>query len=242
MTCLRPAARTVLLTACAVIPLLPTAPPATAADVVEPWGEGLSNVELFGTVGEGLERAESTAAVGLGLPGGFSVGLTLAAATGTPAEAGFVLVYSRSLGRLGELDLWGEVLPVGQEVELLGARRALGMEWSGSTRGGVPYARLTLTDDGEARHLHPLLGWMLPVGDRMELHLELSGEEPDAGSWPLHLAVGPNWRLSPAVELLPELSMVWQPDNGDGAGGASFFFTLGICLDPTAAGSRPGER
>jgi hypothetical protein len=230
----RPLCRTTL-TLCTLALALLAPRPARAADVLEPWSEGLSNVELFTTFGDGFEAGETTAAVGMGLPRGFSLGLTLASAEGEPTQAGFVVVWTRSLGALGELDLWGEYVPVGQEVELMGADRSVGVEWSGSARRSVPYVRLSLSDDAEGRHFHPLVGWMLPVGDRLELHVELSSEEPASGAWPLHLAIGPNWSFGDALELLPELSAIYDPQGGDGHGETSFFFTLGIVLDPGLA-------
>lgn len=218
-----------------LVALLVTALPAAAADVVEPWSEGLSNLEVFTTFGG--DGPASTGAVGMGLPAGFSLGVTLAAAEGEALEAGMMLMWTRSLGRLGELDLWGEYLPVGQEVELLGAQRALGVEWSGSAGGTVPYIRLSMADDGEERHVHPLVGWMFPTPGNVELHVELSSEEPAGGSWPLHLAVGPNWSPGRGLEVLPEVSVIWQPDGGRDE--TRVFFTVGICFDPTAFAPGP---
>lgn len=221
-----------------VVLLLLLAPPADAADLVEPFGPGFSDLELFVSSGEGDAATESSGVVGFGLGDHLSLGLTLGAAEGDPAEAGFMLMYSRSLGRHGDLDLWAEYLPVGEEVELAGVNRALGVEWSGRSAGTVPYTRLSVvSEEGGDVGVHPLVGLRLPAWRGVELHLELSSEQPEDGSWPLHVAVGPNWQLAPGTELLPEISLIHQPD----AGTTSVFFTLGVVIDPSVTGFGVGR-
>jgi hypothetical protein len=211
---------------------------AHAADLIEPWSPGFSDLELHATLdGDGGTSATST--LGFGAGGGFSVGLSLAGGTHS-TDVGLVLVWSRVLGRWGELDLFAAADAATGEVELDGLGTSYGLEWSARRRGARPYLRLSASVHDEGRRLHPLVGWNLPLR-RCDLHLELSSEQPTPGEpWPLHLAIGPNLGLTEGFELLPELSLVHDRARG----GVDITLTLGVVTSPgaLAAALRLAER
>jgi hypothetical protein len=201
--------------------------PLAAADLVEPWDRGLSNLELFTQFEEGLGPQTSTT-IGFGLPASLSIGLSLASGA-TPDTVGLTLYWSRDLGRAGAFDLIFQTDTETGESELGAAARLIGVEWSTPGSGG-PYLRwMTVSEDGRTRH-HPLVGFVVPF-DRVELHLELSSEEPEpGGSWPIHLAVGPNLRITDDLELLPELSVLYDRRSGE----ISTAFSIGFVTSPNA--------
>lgn len=213
----------------AVLSILTVAAPIGAADLIEPWAPGWSDLELFTTWEEG-GRPNGSTTLGIGLDGGFSVGFSLAGGA-DPADVGLILVWSRDLGRRGELDLFAEANAATHEVELDGLGRSYGCEWSAPpTRPHRPYLRLTATRHDDGYRWHPLLGWNLPAG-RLDLHLELSSEQPEPGGrWPLHLAIGPNLALTDEIELLPELSLLYDRATGE----LEPALTLGVVTTPAA--------
>ncbi|RMF86103.1 MAG: hypothetical protein D6739_03635, partial [Nitrospirae bacterium] len=128
--------------------------------------------------------------------------------------------------------LWLEagVTGASQEAEAGRMTWAAGGELSVELAGWTPYLRLDRSVDGGRASLHPLAGAMVPLaGGRLELHLELSSEEPEGGPWPVHLAVGPNLHLSEAVELLPEVSVVREGATGE----SGWAVTVGVVVDPS---------
>ena len=200
---------------------------ARAADLVEPWAPGFSDLELHASFERGGSPRTSTL-LGFGLGGGLSAGFSLAGG-GEPADLGIVLVWSRGLGRWGELDLFAEANAATREVELDELGTSYGFEWSPTARGARPYLRLNVTDHDGAWRIHPLVGWNLPLR-RCDLHLELSSEQPEPGEpWPIHLALGPNFGLGDGFELLPELSLVH-----DGSDRVEAVLALGVVTSPAA--------
>lgn len=191
-----------------LLSMLLLATPASAADLIEPWDPGFTDLELFVGFARGGETLGATT-LGFGLGGGVSAGLSLARGD-EPDSVGFSLVWSRALGGLGDLDLFAFAHSTTSEAELDWLDHAAGFEWSAPAGGAQPYVRATVLREDGATRVHPLVGLRLPVG-RADLHLELSSMQPaEGGPWPLHLAVGPNWQLADGLELLPELSLIWN--------------------------------
>jgi hypothetical protein len=197
--------------------------PLAAADLVEPWAEGLSSLELAVAGKAGGSRRVSSV-VGAGLTDRISLGLFAASEDGEETTFGALLLYSQPLGRAGELDVWCET-----STEAAHGSTACGMEWSRQLRLFVPYARLTLDWDGGSDSLAHLAGIMVPVTSRLGLHLELSLEAREETGRPLRFAVGPNWVLWHRVELIPELA--WTRDS---EGGGSFDVALCFVMDVSA--------
>lgn len=201
-----------------------------AADLVEPWDPGFTDLELYGMVAEGGSRQWVTVA-GFGAGRGLSLGLSFVEEESGSRSAGAIVMLTRRI-RDFDLDIWLEAGwdVSAREVELGSVNWAGGGELSTDRGAWVPYTRLSCSvEDGEAR-VHPLLGAMMPFFDhRLELHVELSSDEPDAGAWPVHLAVGPNFHVSSAVELVPELSLVHDRARGEN----SWAVTLGVIVDPS---------
>jgi len=140
-------------------------------------------------------------------------------------------MYTGRLGPRIELDIWAEVgiLLVSPEAELNNDSDWLvGTEWSFHRWRVVPYFRPTVAGQSGGSSFHPLGGLMVPLGDRVELHAELSGESPERGPWPVHLAFGPNVRVGGLLEILPEVSMLHDRGSGETAWQVSF----GLVLDP----------
>ncbi|MBZ0088758.1 MAG: hypothetical protein K8H90_00105, partial [Thermoanaerobaculia bacterium] len=102
------------------------AAPAPAADLIEPWDPGFADLELFVGFARGGEVNGATT-FGFGLGGGVSAGVTLARGD-QPDNVGFTLVWSRELGRLGELDLFAFAHSSTHEAELDWLDHAAGFE------------------------------------------------------------------------------------------------------------------
>jgi hypothetical protein len=64
----------------------------------------------------------------------------------------------------------------------------------------------------------------------LDLHVELSGEEPETGPWPVHLAIGPNVALTDGIELVPEVAVI--RDRGPESS-TSMVFSVGVVVDPS---------
>ncbi|NOZ95609.1 MAG: hypothetical protein GXP47_12860 [Acidobacteria bacterium] len=199
-----------------------------AADIFEPWERGLSDVELFlGTAEGGHQQAQALAGFGFGRGG--SLGLSVSTDEGSATRLGLLVAVTVAAGKRTDLSLWGESGLAGAslEVELAHADWTAGVQVVHWREGVVPYGVLSLAgEEGVKLRLHPLAGMMVPLG-RVELHLELSSQEPLGGAWPVHLAVGPNVHLTPWMEVLPELSLVRE------AGGTTHWAaTVGFIVDP----------
>ncbi len=209
--------------------------PLAAADLIEPWEPGLSDLELSQSWDDESGWGETAAVIGFGAGAGLSLGL--AATRGDDRATRFgavaVLTLPRAPGDRHELDLWletGVVVSSSIDLEQRDTELTFGGEWSyDTTAGSVPYARLSLSHDGTTQW-HALAGLMIPAGERLALHVELSSEEPDAGPWPLHLAVGPNLCLHDGIELVPELSLIRE----GGTGATRVVLMLGLVVDPHA--------
>ncbi len=205
--------------------------PAGAADLVEPWDPGFTDLELWVSVGEGAE-VESTLVAGFGLGNGLSVGASLSGDADGARRLGGICMLTLEGGRGTALDLWAEggVRALWREAELGSADWSLGTELSRDLGRWIPYLRLTRWLEGGDASLHPLAGAVFPyLNHRLELHLEISSEEPESGPWPFHLAIGPNFHVNECVEVLPELSLI----RDRGAGETHVVFTVGLVLDPS---------
>jgi len=214
-----------------VLFLLVATATASGADLIEPWSPGFSDLELFVRAGSRGDDLGSFATAGFGLGGGVSVGVTLSEDNAGPARGGLVAMLSRALGSRTDVDLWVEtgMSSSHPEAELGRLDWAVGTEWSYRAGSCVPYLRLSRLDAGAGDRFHGLLGLMVPAG-AVELHLELSSEEPDGGPWPVHLAIGPNFLLRPEVEVQPELSII----RDRGTGETTWVVTVGMVVDPAA--------
>jgi hypothetical protein len=213
---------------------------APAADLIEPWDPGLSNLELY-LLQSGPEGETAVAGLlGGGVGKGVSLGVALQRATGQRSRAVLLGYLTRPLGKNAEVDLFGEL--GGQEVagpegEIRRADWMLGSEWSLPVGRTVPYTRWSLVHQG-ARFVYGLVGVMLPIGEALELHLELDGVVSGGSRGPERIAVGPNLILSPTVELLPEISVLRDRESGE----EGWAVTLGLVVDPRGRRSREGER
>jgi len=203
------------------------------ADLIEPWAPGFSDIEFYagGTRGEGLTAASLV--LGYGAPHGFSLGLLGTHFPDDADEVGIVAIWTTDLGDTRDLDLWILTAPpIERELQGAGISWEFGFEWSVAMQSGaVWYLRPSLVRQSSDWYSHPLVGLMIPL-EPVELHIEISSEEPEGGRWPVHLAVGPNVLLSDTVELIPEFSviddrvhseLVWEASIGvivtlDGAG------------------------
>jgi hypothetical protein len=204
--------------------------PVSAADLVEPWDQGFSDIELYASHGTDTPGIGMTMVLGFGLVEAFSIGATLSDGADGAARLGVVALYSRRLGGGVKLDLFGETgVQRSAEAELDSDGDWLaGLEWSLHRATVIPYLRTTMFDAPDSGGFHPLFGLMIPAGNRVELHLELSSESPEGGSWPLHVAIGPNARLGETVEILPEISMLQEREDGE----THWQFSLGLVIDP----------
>ena len=177
-----------------------------AADLIEEWAPGLSDLEFYwgGSLEDG--GTDSTMVLGYGAGAGFSLGLLISHAGSEADHAGAVAIWSSPKG---SVDFWVLTTPsIEREIASSGISWEFGMEWSGKCAGAnVVYFRPSRLFDDSGGHWHPLVGLMVPLSP-IELHFELSSEEPEEGSWPLHLAVGPNFAVSGAVEIIPEISWI----------------------------------
>ncbi len=211
--------------------------PARAADLIEPWERGFSNVEFFTARTSSAPRTQLNGLIGFGLPGGLSLGTAVSSDSDGTTRLGLVGYYTFALGSLQELDLFAELGKSDTpEAELNDEGDWLaGLEWSRRGRAATLYMRSSHFGGDGDHGWHPLLGLMLPYGERLELHMELSSESPDEGSWPVHLAVGPNVRLTDRVEFLPELSLVHHRQDD----GSDWRFSFGFVIDPRRRAASP---
>ena len=203
---------------------------AAAADIIEPWAPGFSDLEVAVTAGDQTGDGGVAAVAGFGLGGGVSLGVTMATSNGGSSRGGLVAILTGRLGGRSDLDVWAEtgIRSAVREAEVGRVDWALGAAWSLRAGGGVqPYARISRADGGTVAW-HPLAGVMVPLG-RVELHLELSSESPETGPWPVHVAVGPNLKLAPAVELQTELSLI----DGRAGAGTHWAVAVAIVIDPS---------
>ncbi|MFZ5786813.1 MAG: hypothetical protein ACOY3Y_10260 [Acidobacteriota bacterium] len=214
----------------AAVACLPWCATATAADLVQPWAPGLSELEVFVTHENGQDEPQWSALVGGMLVPGLSVGVAFQYADGRTSRLGAVAIWTTEFSSRTSVDVWGEVgldrTPV--EAELGAVSFAAGAEWSRDLGGAIPYSRASYTVDDDVGSAHTLLGLKIPIGSLVELHIEASSREPEFGPWPLHLAVGPNIVLSPTLKLLPEVS--WIHDRA--ASESTWVLTFGVCMDP----------
>jgi hypothetical protein len=195
--------------------------PAGAADLIEPWPVGLSNFELAVAAPPGGTPSASSV-VGFGLLERLSLGFLFAAAEREETGARILLLYSQSLGGKGELDAWCEA-----DLAEPSADPACGVEWSAAAGRLVPYARFTLARSEGSTAAVPMLGMMLPLSqNKLQLHLELSSEDAEFGERPWRVALGPNWAFTSRIELLPEVSWIYQRDGGSG-----LEIGLGVAID-----------
>ena len=201
---------------------------AWGADIIEPWDPGFSNFELFAVTGDQPGDSVFVSVGGFGLGRGFSIGATVEGHLDGSRRSGLVAMASCSLSPRCDLDLWLEsgVQSPQADAELRTLDWGLGAQWRLRLPSCTPYLRASRGGDGQI-YWHLLAGVMVPVGE-VELHLELSSEEPDAGPWAVHLAVGPNVCLAPDIELQPELSLVRDRRSGDTQWSAS----VGVVLNP----------
>lgn len=205
------------------------AAPGWGADLVQPWPLGFSNVEFYLLTERG-RRPTISALLGGGMTERLSVGLAAARREDEQRLAAVALLSLPPRGA-AEVDLWLEVggsfLP--REAEEGSACLTAGGEASWATATGLtPYLRLTASQDGNRRTVHPLAGVMVPLGTLVRLHLEVSSEKEGGQSWPLHLAVGPNFPLGEGIMLLTELSHI-RPGGG---GRPAWAGMVGVILDP----------
>lgn len=204
--------------------------PSPAADLMEPWDAGLSNLELYASRGNGSSGTDFSTLLGYGLGPHFSVSATLSDNADGSARLGIGAYYSRRLRGGLEMDLFAEAgTQRADEAELDGEGDWLGgFEWSLHRAAVIPYLRTSIYDTPDGNGFHPLLGLMVPAGGRVELHLELSSESPERGAWPVHVAFGPNVRVTETFEILPEISMIREREDGE----TSWQFTIGLVMDP----------
>jgi len=213
----------VVLAALLLLPMV-----AGAADIFEPWDRGFSDAEIFAGVAEG-GTAAAQALAGFGLGRRVSLGLSMSTDEGESSRFGVFLGVTRDVGRNTDLSFWLQsALGVGTlDVELIHADWTAGCQLVHWREGMVPYGVLSVAgEEGENLRLHPLVGVMFPTG-RLEIHLELSSDQPQCGAWPVHLAIGPNVHVKPWLEVLPEISFVRES-----GGEIHWVATVGVIVDP----------
>jgi len=195
-----------------------------AADLIEPWGSGFSDIEFY--AGGNLHGAfdDSAAVFGFGAPHGFSIGLLFNHYQEGVDEIGAVAIWTNPAANL---DFWfSAATSLEKEEEPGDISWDLGMEWSRELLpGSIVYFRPSYIYDGSRGRVHPLLGVMRKISI-VELHLEISSEDPEHGPWPLQLALGPNFSLSKSIEILPEFSWTWDRSRHE----RDLAFTLGFIL------------
>jgi hypothetical protein len=201
---------------------------APAADLIEPFDPGFTDLELYWAGDLAADERGASGLIGFGLGHGLSLGVGMSGAAGDVGTTSVSLVYSRSLGRGGELDAW---FARGISGDGAGDLEA-GVEWSRDFAGTVPYARLAWRREDAAGAAF-VLGLALDRR-RVDLHFELAAERDPEGAWPLRLAVGPNVRFGAGAEAIPELALVRDPATGDLVAEVS----LGIVLCPRSLGLR----
>ncbi len=208
--------------------ILLRAPLLFPADLIEPWDPGFSDAEFYLATAEDSGSISSAALAGFGLGKGFSLGLLLSHLSGGSTRIGGLAVWSTSLSDSQDLDFWAvtEVFS-DREADPERIQLEVGAEWSFRLGSAQPYFRPSFFFDGDGGHWHPLIGMMHPVGP-VELHVELSSQEPLGGRWPIHLAIGPNFEVSHGVEILPEISVIHDRESSQ----TSWVAFLGVVVDP----------
>ncbi len=201
-----------------------------AADLIEPADSGFSEVDVAVFAGDSAFDSGGQLYAGFGLGQGLSVWVGGDILNGGPVRGGANVMVTRTLARGMDLDLWLDlgVHSATHEAEIGRTDWSLGSEWSVVVGLATPYLRLDWYGDGGDHTVHLLSGIVVPVG-ALEVHVELSSEEPDGGAWPVHLAVGPNVWVSRRVELQPELSILSDPGSGGTHWAVSLGLIVGIC-------------
>lgn len=201
-----------------------------AADLVEPWERGFSNIEFFATHASGENGIHLNAVIGFGVPGSISLGGAASRDADGTTRLGFIGFWTHDFGGGQILDVFAEggISQLSDSELRTKSDWLAGFEWSLSRKGATPYVRTTFFDAEESGGIHPLIGVMVPTGERVEIHWEVSSEAPESGAWPLHLAFGPNVTLNSKVELIPEISMVHQFEDGE----TDWQISIGVIIDP----------
>lgn len=195
-----------------------------AADLLEPFDPGFSDLELHWCADLGADDHGAVGVLGFGLGHGLSLALEVEGGVGERGSSSVSFVYSRSLGRRGELDAW---LARGLDGEG-SSDLELGFEWSRAFGATVPYLRIGWHPDAEGA-AEALVGVAF-TREKTDLHFELALGRPEGGDRPLRLAFGPNFPLGAGAELLPELALV----RDEATGKLSAELALGIVLVPGA--------
>jgi hypothetical protein len=209
----------------------PAVGPAAAADLIEPWESGFSNLELHYAVTARSRSRTVTSLAGFGVADGVSLGTWICQVDAEESHLGFVGILTRPLSRRMEIDLWGQISVVDTLHPDARGRETgwdAGAEWSLALQQVVPYARFSHASSMEGGRWRGLAGFMLTAGPRLELHLEGAAEEPRAGARLTSVALGPNLRIHPRVELLPEIAYV----DDRAAGETTWVATIGVVIDP----------
>jgi hypothetical protein len=175
----------------------------------------------------GADRVASALA-GWGLTDRISLGATGSIIDGSVERAGLVALFTFPLGGGLEADLCAEAGRSRAEGEPARPDWLLASEWSRPVGRVVPYARLSAFGDGEIDGIGRLAGVMLPLGERLELHVEAFSAVVGDESRPRALAVGPNVRLTPEIEILPEIAYL----RDDATGETRWQLSVGLVLDP----------
>jgi hypothetical protein len=213
--------------ALAPLVLAAAALPAAAADLIEPWERGFTDLEVL-VSDLGGDGRTTAALAGWGLTDHISLGAAASVAGGSVERAGLVGLFTFPLAGGLETDLCVEA-GVSRAEE--GAGRAdwlLANEWSRPVGRVVPYARLSAFGDGETDGTGRLAGLMIPVGGHLELHLEAFSAVVGDGSRPQALVLGPNFTLTPEIEVLPEIAYV----RDDATGESHWQVSVGLVMDP----------
>jgi|GEM_PF-4932095 hypothetical protein len=201
---------------------------AAGADLVQPWSRGFSNLEVHLTANQERRWTLSTVLGGSPME---NLSLGVFASLGEEDDLGGLAILSLPLDEEVNLDLWlevgGFVLP--REAEQRQAWYGGGAEISWPYRGLTPYARLTAYRQADGWAVHPLLGLLVPAGERWRFHCEVSGEKTPGNPWPLHLTLGPNVALGPSATLITEVSYLWDRTSAR----KSWAGSVGLVLDPS---------
>ncbi len=194
---------------------------------MEPLDRGFSEVSVFWFGGDERFDAGAQLAAGFGLPGGFSFWAGADHVNGGTTGGGFNIMWTGGLAEGVEVDLWVEVgiRSTRPEAELGQADWTMASEWSYRAGGVTPYFRAGRSDDGGHDWIHLLAGLAISLGC-VDLHVEISSEEPPGGPWPLHVAVGPNLCMGDWLEVQPELSVVRDRSSGEHHWSASLGFVV----------------
>jgi hypothetical protein len=202
------------------------AAPAAAVDLIEPWEQGFSELELSAVRGD---ASQGGLLLGGGIGRGFSLGVSMASAGGDDSQVGLVLVWSRHLGVAIDVDLWAQAAGPTSDFGLGRTETDLGAEWSIALPRWTPYARLGVGHGGGETVGRPLLGAMLPVGETRWL-LEICAMRAGRGPLPWRLTLGPKLPLTDALAVLPEVSL----SREDGSRATRTIFGLSLVTSPRA--------